>query len=247
MKGRKAKPMVTTLKAERILEELEQADTLDKLYRVSFLMRDLYDVKHVVYYWVNSVGENYGAGTLPLEWAEHYVKKNYNKIDPVVLGCFNRFDPANWKDLDWSSKTARDFLDDALAHGIGNQGLTIPIRGPNGQYAVLTVNHSCDDDQWDSFVREHKREIMIIAYEFNKRGLEFEEKEVSSIHGKLSPRELSALTYLARGMSRNQAAHHMKISEHTLRVYIESSRHKLGALNTTHAVARALNSGLIVA
>ena len=38
----------------------------------------------------------------------------------------------------------------------------------------------------------------------------------------------------------------MSISEHTLRVYIESARHKLGALNTTHAVARALSTGLIV-
>jgi DNA-binding CsgD family transcriptional regulator len=31
-----------------------------------------------------------------------------------------------------------------------------------------------------------------------------------------------------------------------LRVYIESARHKLGAANTTHAVARALSLGFIV-
>ncbi|MEE4189362.1 MAG: autoinducer binding domain-containing protein [Roseobacter sp.] len=239
--------MLTTTKAERILEELEQADTLDKLYRATFLMRDLYEVKNIVYYWVNSVGENYGAGTFTSEWAEHYVERGYNKIDPVVLGCLQRFDPTNWKDLDWSPKAARDFLKDALAHGVGAQGLTIPIRGPNGQYAVFTINDDRDDQEWDEFVREHKRELMIIAYEFNKRGLDFEERGTETTHGKLSPRELSALTYLARGLSRNQAAHHMNISEHTLRVYIESSRHKLGALNTTHAVARALNNGLIVA
>lgn len=239
--------MVTTTIAERILEALEQADTLDGLYKATYLMRDKYDVKHVVYYWVNSVGENYGAGTYPLEWAERYVEKGYNKIDPVVLGCFQRFDPTNWKDFDWSSKVARDFLADALDHGVGAQGLAIPLRGPNGQYAVLSINDNRDDDEWDMFVGEHKREFMIIAYEFNKKGLEFDERETDTIHGRLSPRELSALTYLARGLSRNQAAHQMKISEHTLRVYIESSRHKLGALNTTHAVARALNNGLIVA
>ncbi len=38
----------------------------------------------------------------------------------------------------------------------------------------------------------------------------------------------------------------LSISEHTLRAYIESARFKLGALNTTHAVARALSEGLIV-
>ncbi|KEJ89760.1 hypothetical protein DSW25_05935 [Sulfitobacter donghicola DSW-25 = KCTC 12864 = JCM 14565] len=48
------------------------------------------------------------------------------------------------------------------------------------------------------------------------------------------------------GYSRAQVANSLAISEHTLRVYIESARFKLGALNTTHAVARALSRGLIV-
>lgn len=47
------------------------------------------------------------------------------------------------------------------------------------------------------------------------------------------------------GLSRAQAAAELEISEHILRVYIESARHKLGALNTTHAVTRALSAGLI--
>lgn len=238
--------MLTTPTAEMILEELERAGTLEQLYRVTHLMRDSFNVQHIVYYWVNSVGENYGAGTFPEEWAERYVEKEYNKIDPVVLGCYQRFDPVNWKDLDWASKTARNFLSDAMEHGIGTQGLTIPVRGPNGQYAVLTINDTRSDEDWAEFISVNKRSFMIIAHEFNKKGLEFDADDTNSIHGKLSPRELSALTHLARGMSRTQAAQHMKISEHTLRVYIESSRHKLGALNTTHAVARAINNGLIV-
>jgi DNA-binding CsgD family transcriptional regulator len=57
---------------------------------------------------------------------------------------------------------------------------------------------------------------------------------------------LGAMTLLAKGFSRAQTADEMQISEHTLRVYIEAARHKLGALNTTHAVARALSRGLIV-
>lgn len=54
------------------------------------------------------------------------------------------------------------------------------------------------------------------------------------------------MTMLAIGLSRAQAADKLSISEHTLRVYVESARFKLGALNTTHAVARALSRGLIV-
>ena len=62
----------------------------------------------------------------------------------------------------------------------------------------------------------------------------------------LSPREVDAMTLLAMGYSRAQTAETLSISEHTLRVYIESARFKLGALNTTHAVARAMSRGLIV-
>ena len=50
---------------------------------------------------------------------------------------------------------------------------------------------------------------------------------------------------LALGYSRAQAADSLSISEHTLRVYIESARFKLAAANTTHAVARAMNQGLL--
>jgi DNA-binding CsgD family transcriptional regulator len=36
------------------------------------------------------------------------------------------------------------------------------------------------------------------------------------------------------------------MSENTLRAYIDSARHKLGAMNVTHAVAMALARGIIV-
>ncbi len=54
------------------------------------------------------------------------------------------------------------------------------------------------------------------------------------------------MTLLALGYNRAQVAHSLSISEHTLRVYIESARAKLGAQNTTHAIATALSRGLIV-
>ncbi|MCK4862328.1 MAG: helix-turn-helix transcriptional regulator, partial [Rhodobacteraceae bacterium] len=61
----------------------------------------------------------------------------------------------------------------------------------------------------------------------------------------LSPRELDVLKYLGIGLSRGKIAEILKISEHTLRVYVDSARYKLGALNTTHAVAIALARGVI--
>jgi DNA-binding CsgD family transcriptional regulator len=231
---------------EDILEKLDTSQGLDDLTRVACEIVEQLGVAHVVYYWVNNVGERFAAGTYSLEWAERYLEKDYVKVDPVVVGCLTRFAPTDWKDFEWSSKSAQAFLKDAIAHGVGSQGLAVPVRGPSGQFAVFTINGNCTDEEWAIFKKENNRDLLIIAHEFNKKGLEFEQSGVDMVPISLSPREMAAMTYLSRGLSRSQAAQHMEISEHTLRVYIETARHKLGALNTTHAVARALNSGLIV-
>lgn len=79
-----------------------------------------------------------------------------------------------------------------------------------------------------------------------RKALELEPKPTREIAQPLSPREVDAMTLLAIGYSRVQVAVSLSISEHALRLYIGSARFKLGALNTTLAVARALSLGLIV-
>ena len=231
---------------ERILSELEEADTLEGMQRVSEALRDFYKVDHLVYHWVDSKGEQYGCGTYSVEWQEKYISENYVRIDPVIQGCYQRFHPVNWKRLDWSSKASREFLRISAQYGVGNQGYSIPIRGPNGQFALFTVNHSCSDEIWAKFTLEHRRDLILIAHYFNEKALEFEPDRQPDNLPNLSPRETDAMTLLAIGYSRAQVADKLSISEHTLRVYIESARFKLGALNTTHAVARAMSRGLIV-
>ena len=86
----------------------------------------------------------------------------------------------------------------------------------------------------------------MIAHYFNLKALELEKGRTPETVRSLSPREIDTLTFLAMGYSRNQVAEMLSLSEHTLRAYIESARSKLGAANTTHAVARALTEGLIV-
>jgi DNA-binding CsgD family transcriptional regulator len=224
---------------------LQCARALEDLQRATEELRDHYAIAHVVYHWVNSVGERFGAGTYSSDWVDRYLEMDYLRIDPVIFGCFQRFDPVDWKELDWSSKAAREFFREAVEYGVGNQGYTIPIRGPSGQFALFTVSDNRSDEEWAAFIEANARDLMIVAHEFNKRALEFE-KTGAMPAASLSPREISAMTYLAKGFSRSQAAAELNISEHTLRVYIEAARHKLGAINTTHAVARALSSGLIV-
>ena len=231
---------------DRILEALDATATLDGLQQIIEQVSDVFGVDHAMYHWVDSAGDHYYFGTYPQEWIERYQEKAYVRVDPVVAGCYQRFHPVDWKQLDWSSRAARAFRADSIAYGIGNQGFSVPVRGPNGQFALFTVNHSCTDAVWSEFTSQHRRSLILMAHYFNEKALDVEPERAPERLQALSPREIDAMTLLAIGYSRAQVAEELSISQHTLRVYIESARFKLGALNTTHAVARALSRGLIV-
>jgi len=225
---------------------LRAATTVEAFQAATEQARDHLGVLHTGYHWVNARGERFAAGTYSPAWLDRYIAQDYLRMDPVIYGCFQRFTPANWKELDWSSKAAQAMWRDALAHGLGNQGYSVPVRGPAGQFALFTLNTEAEDDDWEVFIVANAQIVMILAHEFNRKALELECGGDGVPVPNLSPRELAAMRCLALGMSRAQAAAALRISEHTLRVYIENARHKLGALNTTHAVARALSTGLII-
>jgi DNA-binding CsgD family transcriptional regulator len=63
--------------------------------------------------------------------------------------------------------------------------------------------------------------------------------------GTLSPRELEALTWAAKGKTYWETAAILGVSYASVHTYINSLRSKLNAVNTTHAVARGYELGLI--
>ncbi len=230
---------------EGFLASLQSATKLDDLQSVILGLRDAFDVAHLIYHSVNGTGQQYAVLTYSQAWVDRYIAQDYARIDPVVQGCFRRFNPVDWKRLDWSSRPARAFLGEAVDAGVGNQGFSVPIRGPNGQFAMFTVSDRVKDETWQKFTAEHTARLILIAHFINQKALEIERgSDFQAMHS-LSPREIDALTMLAMGLNRSKAAESLDISEHTLRAYVESARFKLGATNTTHAVARAIAQGFV--
>lgn len=120
----------------------------------------------------------------------------------------------------------------------------MPIRGPNGQFALFSVSDRSGDETWAKFARQHVGDLILVAHFINQKALEIERGTDFRAVKSLSPREVDVLTLLAMGLNRSQAAETLDISEHTLRAYVESARVKLDAQNTTHAVARAVAGGV---
>ena len=232
-------------KLQEFLNNLETSQTPNEIQTLVESLREIYGVTNAVYHAVNLDGAPYAALTYTPEWMDHYQEQKYVQVDPVVRGALQHFHPMDWKRLDWSSRGSRAFMGEATSAGIGNQGLSIPIRGPNGQFALFTVNHQCSDREWGVFTAEVKRDMMLVSHYIHQQVVEIVLPEGPREYQQLSPREADSLKYLAVGLSRGQVAEKLMISEHTLRVYIDSARHKLGALNTIHAVATAYSRGLI--
>ena len=228
-----------------ILKMIESSANLEEIGEVMTQFRNFLDVDHVYYRWVDRSGSISGCSTLPIAWQDRYSAMGYHRIDPVVIGCYNAFHPVDWRDLDWSSRLASAYRKETLAFGVGNQGFSVPVRGPSGQYAVFSITKTCDGVSWDKFTKKNSRDLILVAHYVNRRALDFEASFYPLPEQPLSMRETEALSLLAEGHSRARAAETLEISEHTLRVYIEGARGKLQAQNTTHAVARAISMGLI--
>lgn len=233
-------------KLEPLVSKLLRDSSHDDLTATIRQIRDHFDVEHVVYHSSTQSADPFLALTYDAAWVTRYLEKDYARIDPVVRGTLHRFTPVDWKELDWSSKTARNFLGEAISTGVGHQGFSVPIRGPGGQFALFTISGAQSDDAWQKFTADNLSDLVLLSYYINQRVLDQTEERVASPSKRLSPREVDALSLLAGGKSRAQIAERLKISEHTLRVYIESARLKLGAQNTTHAVALSLSQGLII-
>lgn len=252
-----------------ILEKLSDLPELDGFGDIIEAIRAAYDVDHVYYYALSlglearacrdytvtplpeaggvlhRVGRRVAAMSYPQDWIERYMEAKYHDLDPVMNRASASFGAVDWAELDWRPADRRGFRDEAGAFGIGNQGYTVPIRGPSGQFAIFTVNKSCPGESWQKLLAGCRTDFMLLAHFAHQRVLTLSGHEEAPPMRRLSARERDAIRLLALGLGRGRAAEKLGISENTLRVYVDSARHKLGALNVQHAIALAAHRGLI--
>lgn len=259
-----------TDRLQRLFEVMPAQASIEAVGFLIEKVREFYDVQHVAYMAL-SLGRSYALSSSPTaqgllaknvgfwqreagalvavtydrQWGERYAEADYVRIDPVLEETTRSFAPFNWKALSWDTKKRRQFLREAVECGLGNQGYTVPVRGPDGQFALFVINNTCSDEDWMKFIERFKSELLVIAHFFHQKVLEIEQVTVSTQNSSLSSREVDVLTAISMGKNRPQIAYDLKISENTLRVYIDSARHKLGAINIPHAVAIGIHKGII--
>jgi DNA-binding CsgD family transcriptional regulator len=181
--------------------------------------------------------------TYPTAWVDHYIQRDYVSIDPVVHDAERSIIPLDWATLDRKPVIVKRLFGEAGEFGVGGQGLTFCIRGPNNDRALFSINSRLNDHDWSRMKPELMAEMQIFAQFFHTQLVKL--KGGIPAMADLSRREAECLGLTGRGLTVKEIARQLHVSPPAVRAYVDSARHKLGALNKTHATAIATRNGII--
>jgi DNA-binding CsgD family transcriptional regulator len=232
---------------ERLLEAYSIIDNTPDMEATIAKLRDLLNVDHLVYH-SSKLGASPSADpyirlTYPATWIKRYLQMGYVDIDPVLREGFLRTLPFDWSELKVQSAEEGSFLMDALAHGVGPHGLSIPLQSKHGHRALFSVSFSRSDEEWTNFVKTTLPALIQIGNRLHRR-------VISEVFGEdrphLTTRELECLRWIARGKDSSEIAVILSISPHTARYYLKSARFKLDCVTSAQAVSKAVKLGLLI-
>lgn len=187
--------------------------------------------------------EHFFALTYQDDWVRHYQDQDFFSIDPVLKAGAQSLLPVDWDVLDRRAPKVQQMFGEAQDFDVGHKGLTFPIRGVNGETALLSITSDFSDREWSQTKSIYIRDFQVIANFIHEMIIRTEGG--GRLCPKLSPREIECLRWASEGKTYEDIAVLIGIRTGTVKTYMEMSRRKLNALNTTHTVARAISFKLI--
>lgn len=223
----------------RRIEKIRNHNEIDQIVRES---QQIYGVKHISFAGFNLDGstkdEPINYWTYKPEWIDHYRKKNYLQIDPVVKSVPLSMLPVDWAQFDRKDKAVRNFFNEAQDADVGTTGLSIPVRGREKDFSVLSLTFDASQKDWLSFKTEFMQEFQILAMFFHQSLLRTQKSNLP--HFDLTDRELEILYWAACGKTNQETAIILGVSKRTVRFHCSHILLKLNAANIAHAVGKAI-------
>lgn len=185
------------------------------------------------------------SATYSETWLKHYEQEGYVNIDPVVRAALGSVLPIDWSKVRADDPLVLKFLGEAQEFKVGREGLSIPIRGKHGEFALFCVTADVTRAEWEKRLKHLSRDIMLLAHQFHNWAMKVEGIDADISLDVLSAREKDCLRWRSQGKTDWEISQLIGISQSTVKFHLENSRAKLGATNTIHAVSKAIVHGLI--
>lgn len=178
-------------------------------------------------------------------WTRHYKAEGNVFAGPTIAIGARSVLPIDAGHVSPADEKVQRLFSDVEA-GAGRQGLTIPVRGPtNGLWALFIATSNEDDLSWSRRRYALMRDLVHVAHYIHQRAYELHDEKTQVDLNALTAREIEALTWCAEGHRVTDIAVLMRVGAETVKACLESARYKLQALNRAHAVAKAIQAGLI--
>ncbi len=245
------------MKIKSVIEFLESVETLDTQAAVIDGLERVLETYGFEYYGVirqPGAAEDplslVLAGRWPEGWPVRYMQKRYVLIDPSIryLGLAQK--GFKWSDAipafkrDPHRRRMQRMMIDAFKFGL-ESGYMFPVHGRRGLLGILVIGGkpveltSLEMTQFDALAKVAFWRLLELTDPLVGRELS------SMVDVQLTRREMESLSFLADGMTSNEIAAVLDLSNHTVDWYMNAVQVKLKAKNRHHAVAIAFRLGLI--
>lgn len=184
-----------------------------------------------------------GIFTYSREWQARYFLKQYVAVDPVIAYARNAVRPFDWETLGDEDPAALAFLADAANHGVGRNGLSIPVRNRRGTYSLVSFTSDQTRAEWVRYKRDHMVHLQLLSVLIDSAAnINF---KLPTPLVSLSRREEQCLIWAARGKTYQEVAQILGLTFASVKTHLDTARHKLQCINLAHAVAVAVATGVI--
>lgn len=178
-------------------------------------------------------------------WQVRYFLRRYTVIDPIVRHGSAAVLPFDWEVVHGDDPTILQFLADATRHGVGRNGLSIPVRNRKNTHSLISFTSDMPRDEWEDFKSSNMTYLQQLSALIDSAASIDANLPQSAV--KLSLREEQCLVWAARGKTYQEVAEILGLSLGSVKTHLDTARHKLRCINLTHAVGVAVATGVIPA
>jgi DNA-binding CsgD family transcriptional regulator len=184
-------------------------------------------------------------------WSKEYSNFKYQRVDPRIRECAVTRLPVLWNidngylyNLPQESKK---MMSNAFDHNI-RSGVTIPFYFPLSISGIFSLGLNADLYMGEKSLKHLQLVTPYISYlgsYINQAMIRIINLEKAHQINRLTSREKDCLCWLADGKTASETASNLFISESTVKFHCKNSMRKLGAKNTSQALAIAILRGYI--
>lgn len=181
----------------------------------------------------------------PQAWVDRYLGENYFDRDPVMAHAVQSSLPLSWDEDFFTRQQCGGIWEEAASHGL-RHGLSFPVHEGRGLAGVFTMTRDRPLDLAGLELANLFGHAQFLAGLIHQNVTKTElVHAVPEAAIELTDRERECLRWAADGKTAWEIGQILRIAERTAIFHLNNCTSKLGAVNKTQAVVRAMTLGLL--